>query len=289
MNHSIEDIQYAAGFFDGEGCVQINPKKSQPNTFVAEVRITNTNLEVLEWHRTRFGGSIGVQPPNKKVKKNKKCWYWSTASLIANAYLKTIVPFLVIKREQVQIAIDFQARVKRGCNRLTSEEIETRRAMSVRVDELKKLQHLVAYENCPSQEYIVGFVDAESNIIIYRVRRHYELALDVTNTNISILNHLKGKFGGAIICKPDKDGRNFDCFDWSFQGDPASDLMSSMKSRLICKKPQVLLGIEFQQKKNELKNAHEKLHDHSDLFIPYKEKISALNRGVEWVPSGTHS
>lgn len=288
MEISREELEYAAGFFDGEGCIQINPKKSQPNTFLVEVRITNTNLEVLQWFKNNFGGSVGSQPPNKDVKECKPCWYWAVACRIANAFLKTIIPFLVIKREQAQIAIDFQSKIKRGCNRLTTEEVQIRRNMSLRVDALKEIQHLVQYGRLPSINYISGFCDGEGKIHIYVVRGYHELSITVTNTNHQILVLLKEAFGGAVIGKVERDVvRNLPCSDWLLQGDPAEVLMKEMLRRFICKRAQAELGIEFQKKKNELKQSEARLLDHQHLFRPYMQKIAALNKGSGGVPFDT--
>jgi hypothetical protein len=288
MDISIEDLQYAAGFFDGDGCIQLEEKSNQKNTFVVNVRITNTNREVLDWFKARFNGHIGIQPPNRNVKTNKKCWYWKCESRIANTFLKTVIPFLVLKREQAQIAIDFQSRVKRGANRLTHEEIEIRRGMSTKICELKDTQHLIPYTEKLDLRYLAGFIDGEGNVCIYDVPGpHYELSMRVTNSNESVVRLLKNSFGGSV-CKKE-DGRDGPCFDWQIQGDSAAILLEDVLQCLICKRPHAVLAIEFQRAKEKLKKSEEVLRNHGPFFRSYQSKIADLNQGSEGVPFGTPS
>ena len=46
-------IEYMAGFFDGEGCVELSPKKIQDR-----ISVVNTNKTILEYIQETFGGSI---------------------------------------------------------------------------------------------------------------------------------------------------------------------------------------------------------------------------------------
>jgi intein-encoded DNA endonuclease-like protein len=54
--------EYAAGFFDGEGCV--NCSSSRNNSFI-RILVVNTNLEILQRFQAVWGGDIN---PNYKSK-----------------------------------------------------------------------------------------------------------------------------------------------------------------------------------------------------------------------------
>ena len=63
------DIKYLAGFFDGEGCVEINPNKIQDR-----ISVVNTNKIILECIQETFGGTIY----SKKIfgLSKKPQWVW---------------------------------------------------------------------------------------------------------------------------------------------------------------------------------------------------------------------
>jgi hypothetical protein len=43
LNVPCDELRYAAGFFDGEGCIQIAAPKKQKNTYYVYVRVNSTN------------------------------------------------------------------------------------------------------------------------------------------------------------------------------------------------------------------------------------------------------
>ena len=104
------DDAYFAGLFDGEGCVSINKTKGPKNKpysrfgFQLRISITNTNLEVLEKLQKVYGGKI-----YKREKSNARSYYdWVAASNQAIDPLTKWTPFLIIKRDQANIALEFQ-------------------------------------------------------------------------------------------------------------------------------------------------------------------------------------
>ena len=95
--------QYAAGFFDGEGCVNCSTNKSG-SPFV-RILVVNTNLEVLERFKETWGGDINK---NYKPKDNwKQAYTWRLSHIAASLFLKEMLPYLVIKKKQAELAIQF--------------------------------------------------------------------------------------------------------------------------------------------------------------------------------------
>jgi hypothetical protein len=57
------DCIWAAGFFDGEGCVSLTTGKSRGAktlTVKAQILPTNTDRKVLDWYQERWGGGVYV-------------------------------------------------------------------------------------------------------------------------------------------------------------------------------------------------------------------------------------
>lgn len=82
---------YAAGFFDGDGTVNIcwgGPSKS----FKIAVSITQKDRDCLDWMAERFGGNV--------VPERDRYWRWTPPS--KEEFLRSIAPYLVLKKERVE-------------------------------------------------------------------------------------------------------------------------------------------------------------------------------------------
>ncbi len=97
------EISYIAGFFDGEGCVRIKKAGHSNNCFFVIAHLTNTNLEILQKVKLLFGGSIRFQEEGR----NKRIYNWSLSCSEAVDFLRTLLPFLIEKREQAELALHF--------------------------------------------------------------------------------------------------------------------------------------------------------------------------------------
>jgi hypothetical protein len=96
---------WAAGIIDGEGCIHI---RSQVQAILA-VSVTQSGVEVPEMLtrlRDLYGGSItravyagGNRRPSRT---------WSVAARKAEALLLSVLPYLVEKRDQADIALEFR-------------------------------------------------------------------------------------------------------------------------------------------------------------------------------------
>ena len=108
---SDREIGYLAGFFDGEGCVSIDQHlhmrrtRGRERTFSINVRISNVNLEVLEWIQSLVGGNIYT---HDKPKGNRKMnWQIYLSGKPAKQLFDAIEPFVIVKRQQIALAREF--------------------------------------------------------------------------------------------------------------------------------------------------------------------------------------
>lgn len=94
--------EYAAGFFDGEGCVNCS---SNRNNFFVRILVVNTNLDVLKAFQEVWGGDINA---NYKSKSHwKQAYTWRLQHKAATNFLEEILPFLIVKKQQAIAAIAF--------------------------------------------------------------------------------------------------------------------------------------------------------------------------------------
>lgn len=91
------DIAYAAGFFDGEGCISITKNGA------VDVRISNTAKNVLVRLQKNFGGSI----TNRTQKINKTQYAYSLYGDEAIEFIKTIKPYLLDKLPQADTMLEY--------------------------------------------------------------------------------------------------------------------------------------------------------------------------------------
>lgn len=112
---------YFAGLFDGEGCVRLSTRRSP----VLKVSIVNTDARPLRHLHRQFGGSITEHTWGARHGRPwRRSYEWQVAAGIARSFLRWIAPYVLIKREQVDIALEFLAtrRADRSTKRLTPEE-----------------------------------------------------------------------------------------------------------------------------------------------------------------------
>jgi len=119
------EAAYLAGFFDGEGfiCLRYYIGKRMPKGIKLECGLVNTNLEILVETQTAFGGNIS--PMNRGVfRQNRPCYQLQFAAKQSYLFLKTLYPYLKLKRVEADIAFSFQERKdKRKFGERTEEDI----------------------------------------------------------------------------------------------------------------------------------------------------------------------
>jgi len=123
---------YIAGFFDGEGGLFITKQIRKDGRIVhrLECSITNTNREAI-YAISKF---ISKRPYDCRYKHPVKVRYdirFCGKGTIE--FLKKIKRFVVAKQEQINIAFEFQARMKLGRKRLSPEELDARDELMLRL------------------------------------------------------------------------------------------------------------------------------------------------------------
>ena len=96
MNLSDTEAAYAAGILDGEGSIYFSRNRTArwPSPVVS---VASTDRELLEWLRSRVGGSVirkRTYQPQHAVSYD-----WKLTDRRALEFLKLVRPFLVIKRK----------------------------------------------------------------------------------------------------------------------------------------------------------------------------------------------
>ena len=95
-----EALAWMAGFFDGEGCVVILPRRAGGNHSAPQVRVAigQKDRRPLEYIQSLYGGSIH---PHSSI------YNLALSTAQATRFLRAIRPFLRVKDKVVDVVLDF--------------------------------------------------------------------------------------------------------------------------------------------------------------------------------------
>lgn len=110
------DKAYVAGFVDGEGTITITRQSAKTfggnENFYTSLEISNTNLEILEWIQSLYGGTLKTSQNHKHGnRKISYVLYWYSEK--ARPVLVSIYPYLRIKKEHATLSLEFMNLLKR--------------------------------------------------------------------------------------------------------------------------------------------------------------------------------
>lgn len=143
------ELAWAAGFFDGEGCVIIelskNDKCKHGYRTVLHAQVTQTSLPCLELFLDWFGGKV-VASRNKTP--NGKRWAvqyrWGVKNDHAIDFLKQIHQYTVVKKEQIDVALKYPLKSADGRKYGNLSNPIPNEVMQARLDLRKMLQNIRA-------------------------------------------------------------------------------------------------------------------------------------------------
>lgn len=129
------DAAWAAGAFDGEGCVVVVVGKKSGDRI--KVSAPNTDPRFCDNFKRIFGGSVSSVDMSKYNPKWRRQWRWEATGKAARAALERMLPHLCIKAEQARLALEFAATLRQGFTH-TPETIARRVEIDRLLRELKK-------------------------------------------------------------------------------------------------------------------------------------------------------
>lgn len=136
----VTSLQYIAGFFDGEGYIQIAKRSPGCGTsgspYYLVCSMANTHRQVMDEIQKIVGGRVIFHRGGKKQwKPHYRLTLWTQQAL---AFLKAVQPYLIVKREEADLAISFYECIKPYGSRVKLTDDD----MAVRVDCYNKMKSL---------------------------------------------------------------------------------------------------------------------------------------------------
>lgn len=106
---------YAAGLIDGEGCITMNKYwdsryNSCSHRYWVIVIVAMSDEMPLRLLWKRWGGSLTQR--KRKNKKWKQMWVWQINCQKAYRFLEDILPYLIVKKPQAELALQFRDAIK---------------------------------------------------------------------------------------------------------------------------------------------------------------------------------
>lgn len=146
MKYKEIDLAYAAGIIDGEGSIGVYSNKDKRVTLGKKFRLTvqvgMSDPQPIDFLHYVFGGSSTTV--NGRQSGYRLRYLWALSTQQAKGFLIAILPYLKGKREQAEVAIQFQKhlRPKGGIIvPLTEGEFQTQKRFSDKLKRLKKFEN----------------------------------------------------------------------------------------------------------------------------------------------------
>jgi hypothetical protein len=112
---------YVSGLIDGEGSIQIN--KTKAGSYEIKVKLGNTDLRLMKWLISNFGG-VYYTEASVRSSSHKVLYQWFVkGAKNKELFLLGVIPYLVLKREQAVIALEYVRLNKSKFNQPEREEM----------------------------------------------------------------------------------------------------------------------------------------------------------------------
>ena len=99
------DLAYLAGIVDGEGCITITENmKGGRNYYRLVLDITNTSYDLMQWLEDTFSHTIRTS--YYRSTNRTDMYGWTASGNQAQDLLRLILPYLIIKKPQAEIALE---------------------------------------------------------------------------------------------------------------------------------------------------------------------------------------
>ena len=132
------ELAYLAGIFDGEGSIVIGRvnRRDRPNpSHVLFCRVAMCTPYIPGLFMFRFQGNIRTFKPSNPNWNRQ--WAWSISGCKAVDFLKTIRPYLRLKKSEADLAIIFQEGIGVQYHTIPKDVLAVREAQKILMSSLK--------------------------------------------------------------------------------------------------------------------------------------------------------
>lgn len=288
MMQKSTEFSYLAGYLDGDGCFYIGYQKSSKRKRIKKVCciiINSVNESTLNSFKKVFGGSVKLV---KEAHGNKKSLFrYTLRKRNILAMIKRIIPLLVEKREEGEVALKFS---NSNC-KIVEQELLDRMKILKDVSNLVSKYHKKEFERyrntiIPTKEdyaYLAGFIDAECNFGIQKYKpkdkpNHvYKILLQCNNTKAPVFKWILERFGGVVhfVNRLTHQKARKNQLSWRLSGKELSKLLPNIVQYLRHKKPVCEELMKFYE--TTLTNGGAR---HTDEFRAHYESVIKIREDI---------
>jgi len=128
---------YVAGVLDCDGSIWIGAnRKNKHVQYTLRVSVTNTRPALPQWFADHFGGKALTYRKNSERWKDE--YRWQASGLTALPVLQLCLPYLVIKRRQALVGLEFASTIIPGQRHLPESFRTLREELYNRMTALNK-------------------------------------------------------------------------------------------------------------------------------------------------------
>ena len=286
-------LAYLAGLFDAEGHLRICKNPHDKANYTLECGIGQSNKAITRLIYHYFGGHMYS---SKKLPNRKQVWQWRCSCRYAFKFVNAIMPYLISKKNEAQVAIDFQSKmITTRVSKVTNNEIKSRERQRVLMQKLKNKKSNMSYKTCYYNgserdmhkldkvsklelAYIAGFFDGEGTITIARNNKHstsFFSSCGISQVDRQPLDFIASVFGGSVYPKNTKHKSQW---TWSSSTRYTLIFLNTIYPYLIIKKKQARVAISFQTRLSSFSNGHRVSTHELETRKKEKELLHSLKK-----------
>jgi hypothetical protein len=129
------DLAYIAGFFDGEGCVQI---RKRGRRWEGMIRIVNTSFPIMAWLARATGSKLSRRPVAAGNPKGRCSFELCLQHKKAFRWAVLLRPYSRIKRDELDLLINFRGTISHGATTVSPATETLRHEIAATCKALKK-------------------------------------------------------------------------------------------------------------------------------------------------------
>lgn len=157
---------YVAGIIDGEGCLIITRSNRHGSYFnyYARIHVKNTDMRLMRWLVDNFGGNIHPHKPKSVKHSMAYSWYFSGNAKSKELFLLAIMPYLIVKKEQAKILVEFHRLHDQKCPEIREQLYQRMRVLNRRGPTVETNMQIAEQDSAKIESELTG--DRESAPVV---------------------------------------------------------------------------------------------------------------------------
>lgn len=243
MKYSKEFLSYVGGIIDGEGCIGLY--KSHRRHYVPSLTIINSDISILKYIQPIFDVNIIELKKAKDIHKTRYCIDIRSKKLFD--LIDIVYDYLVIKKEQFDVILDFKKLLIQNGFKLSQENLDKREILGNKLSNLHRQKEFqpINFDQLQvlPEPYLAAIIDGEGHIGIKKVdNKYYEPKIEIINTDVRLIEYIRYKFNLKSLYLDKRESESIrKCYITSIASKQIADLLPTLKTYVIGKQNQILL------------------------------------------------